>query len=177
MHNTKHTLVLTVVTTALNASFAQTTESATFDTDSTTFVMDNSATGFIFNDKSPIQGDLCPVTDADAVATIGGVDNYPDGEADIKISWKDDNGILHSHVFRAHCFPNSPVNVFSVTMFAKMLQDREDTCIKTRAACSAFVWDFGKCVNVERGEGILKSCFRVILRNCERGTRPKKFRK
>ena len=141
----KKPVVLATIASLASDDIQQEGHYESFDTDSMTMVMDNSATGFIFNDKRLIKGELRPVESGDAVATIGGVDNRPEGQADLELRWADDSGKVHTYLIEnAFYFPQSPVNVFSVTKFAEMLGDDDDTFISTRNKYSVFQWDFGK---------------------------------
>ena len=64
-------------------------------------------------------GDLKPVTNS-AVATIGGTDNIPEGIGTVEWTWRDDDGKVHTYrLDDVYYFPDSPVNLLSVTEFAK----------------------------------------------------------
>jgi hypothetical protein len=77
------------------------------------------------------------------VATIGGRNNHPSGIGDVTWSWEDDNGKTHCYELKdVYYFPQSPVNILSVTTFAtKHLNDEEGTGIDTKASYSRLYWD------------------------------------
>ena len=56
------------------------------------------------------------------VATIGGKGHKASGTGTVKWSWYDDDGILHEQFIQdVLYFPASPINILSVTEFAKQL--------------------------------------------------------
>ena len=79
------------------------------------------------------------------VATIGGKRHMPSGVGTVKWRWNDDNGTYHEYlVENVLYFPQSPINVLSVTKFACQLKDTEGTGIDTKQLCSRFYWDNNK---------------------------------
>jgi hypothetical protein len=115
-----------------------------FDTDTTFIICDNSSNVHICNDKRMFQ-DLKDVTSPNVVATIGGKNSSPSGVGTVKWTWKDDDGKDHTFIFEnVLYFPNSPVNVLSVTSLADFLNDDEGTGIDTKRKYSRFYWDHGK---------------------------------
>jgi hypothetical protein len=71
------------------------------------------------------------------VATIGGRNSRPSGIGDVTWSWQDDNGKTHRYELKdVYYFTQSPVNILSVTTFAKHLNDEEGTGIDTKASYS-----------------------------------------
>ena len=79
------------------------------------------------------------------VATIGGRGHAPSGIGIVKWIWKDDEG--NSHEFLIHntlYFPQSPINILSVTEFARQLDDVEGTGIDTKQLKSRFYWNNNK---------------------------------
>ena len=103
-----------------------------FDTDSTTIICDNSANVHICNDKSMFVGDILP-DKSSQVATIGGKQNRPRGVGTVCWKWKDDGGKYHAFdIKNVLYFPDSPVNILSVTKFAAQLDDNEGTGINTK---------------------------------------------
>jgi hypothetical protein len=112
--------------------------------DITTIVVDNSATGHIINDSKYFVEDLEPAPHMH-VATIGKDTHRPLGKATAKISFKDDNGVSHTiELQNAYFFPDSPVNVMSVTALADQFDDDEGTWIQTCCHKSVFQWDHEK---------------------------------
>ena len=117
---------------------------ATWDTDSSSMVCDNSANVHICNDRRMFVGDLSPVSNH-KVATIGGKGHQPSGIRTACWSWRDDKGKLHEyHVEDILYFPQSPINTLSVTTFAKQLKDTEGTGIDTKQLYSRIYWNFNQ---------------------------------
>ena len=74
-------------------------------------------------------GELQPVT-AHKVATIGGRGHAPSGVGTVEWIWKDDEGNTHQYLVEITLyFPQSPINILSVTEFSKQLDDEEGTTI------------------------------------------------
>ena len=69
---------------------------ATWDTDSSSMVCDNSANVHICNNRSMFVGDLSSVSNH-KVATIGGKGHQPSGIGTVRWSWRDDKGKLHEY--------------------------------------------------------------------------------
>jgi hypothetical protein len=110
----------------------------------TTIVVDNSATGHVINDSKYFIEDIEPAPHTH-VATIGKHTHKPVGKAAAQITFKDDDGITHTIILKnAYYFPDSPVNVLSVTAFADQLDDDDGTWIQTCRHKSVFQWDHGK---------------------------------
>ena len=119
--------------------------SVQFDDDGSTVVLDNSATGHICNTANMYVGTIRPVENDAAVATINGKDNSPSGVGTVDWNWRDDDGVLHTHRFEdVLYFPQSPVNILSVTCFAEQLKDLRRTRISTGGMDSIFTWDQNK---------------------------------
>eukprot|EP00957_Ditylum_brightwellii_P028114 2122674-Ditylum_brightwellii.AAC.1 len=79
------------------------------------------------------------------VAMIRGTDFCLSGIVKVPLSWKDDDGKTHSYVLEtALYFPESLVNILSITCLGKQLEDEEGTHITTKWKCTKFVWDHGK---------------------------------
>ena len=115
----------------------QSSDNFTLDTDSSFVVCDNSANTHICNNRGMFTS--FQETTSGMVAAIGGKLNRPGGIGHIKWSWKDDNGKEHTHhLEKVLYFPQSPINIMSVTEFAKQLGDAEGTGIDTRMSCSRF---------------------------------------
>ena len=106
-----------------------------FDSDSQTCVCDNSANTHIWNNiKNFIPASLVKLSASasSSVVTICGSNVYPTSIGDVKIAWADDEGIPYRIVLKdVLYFPNSPVNVLSITAFAAQLNDDDGTWIKT----------------------------------------------
>ena len=85
------------------------------------------------------------------VATIGGKGHPASGIGTVKWSWTDEDGNFHEYEIE-DClyFPQSPINILSVTAFAKQLGDEEGTVIDTKQRYSRFYWNFGKHYRVIR---------------------------
>jgi hypothetical protein len=109
-----------------------------FDTDTEFVVCDNSANTHVCNNKSMFT-ELHPIENPTHVATIGGRNTLPSGIGQVKWSWSDDNGKKHEYTLKkVYYFPQSPVNILSITEFAQQLKDEEGTGIDTKAFYSRF---------------------------------------
>ena len=79
------------------------------------------------------------------VATIGGKLNRPAGIGTVEWKWKDDYGKTHTyHLEQVLYFPQSPINIMSVTELARQLDDKDSTGIDTRMKYSRFYWEGNK---------------------------------
>ena len=111
-----------------------------FDTDASNIICDNSANVHICNDKSMFVGPIRP-TDKHYVATIGGTKNSATGMGTVCWRWKDDTGRQHTtNVNNVLLFPQSPVNILSITALAAQFNDDEGTGIDTKRSKSRFYW-------------------------------------
>ena len=111
-----------------------------FDTDVSFVVCNNSANTHICNDKSMYAE--FKETSRGMVATIGGKLNSPAGIGTVKWKSKDDAGLVHEILLdKVLYFPNSPINIMSITEFARQLDDEERTGIDKKMKYSRFYWD------------------------------------
>ena len=79
------------------------------------------------------------------VETIGGKGHRPSGIGTVRWTWRDDLGKAHEYLIEdVLFFPESPINILSVTCFAKQLNDLTGTGIDTKQLQSHFYWDCGK---------------------------------
>jgi hypothetical protein len=116
-----------------------------FDSDGTTAITDNAANALIFNEKRIFIGDLIPIDSVIGVVTIGGTDHKPTAFGTARVSWKDDAGVTHRYdLNNALYFPNSPVNIISITSLADQLSNDEGTYVTTKRKYSIFHWDGNK---------------------------------
>jgi len=125
-------------------------ENFSFDTDGIPFIIDNSATGAICNDKSRFLSDLQPhnVT----VETASGLETKLNHVGILRLELEDDNGTKHSYDVPGVVYdPDSPYCLLGIPFlsefFAKKNGDErfdEETWILTRATHSHFKWDHGK---------------------------------
>ena len=114
-----------------------------FDTDASFIVCDNSANTHICNNRDMFLS-FRPISNG-MVATIGGKLNRPSGIGTVKWIWKDDSGVPHTQELKdVLYFPKSPINIMSVTEFAKQLNDSEGTGIDTKMRYSRLYWDHNK---------------------------------
>lgn len=89
-------------------------------------------------------GDLRP-TSQHFVTTIGGTKNSAMGAGTVCWRWKDDLGHTYSEdIENVLYFPNSLVNILSVTTFAAQLKDDDGTGVDTKRQSTHFYWD-GDC--------------------------------
>jgi hypothetical protein len=92
--------------------------SVRFDADSVTVICDNSANVHVCNTKSCFVGEI-QMDKSLQVATIGGRQNASAGIGTVRWKWNDDDGVSHTFEIRdVLYFPESPVNILSVTKFA-----------------------------------------------------------
>ncbi len=116
-------------------------QSLNFDTDSSIVICDNSANVHVCFDKRMFIGELRR-TDKHYVATIGGSKNVAQGMGTVRWRWRDDNGKEHAmNIENVLFFPQSPVNILSVTCLADQFKDDEGTGIDTKRNQSRFYWD------------------------------------
>ena len=116
---------------------------ASFDADSSTIICDNSANVSICNDRNMFVGEMHKMM-SHTVATIGGKGHHSSGIGTVKWSWSDDQGTVHEHLVKdVLYFPESPINILSVTAFAGQLGDPDGTGIDTKILQSRFYWDRG----------------------------------
>ena len=115
-----------------------------YDTDSTTMVCDNSANFHICNKQNMFVGDIRKCTNQ-GVATIGGKGHHPSGIGTVRWIWREYSGKSHEYLVEdALFFPQSPINIISVTCFARQLNDLTGTGIDTKQLTSCFYWDSSK---------------------------------
>ena len=114
-----------------------------FDSDGTICVVDNSANVHIWQQRSDFTS-YSKIDDYN-VATIGGENHLAHGIGTVQMTWTDDVGHKHKYsMINVLHFPDSPVNILSVTAFANQLDDDDGTSIKTMRRHSIFEWSFGK---------------------------------
>ena len=114
------------------------------DTDSSTMVCDNSANVNICNQRNMFVGDIRTVSNQQ-VDTIGGKGHRPSGISTVKWIWHDEFGKSHKYFVDDVLFsPQSPINILSVTCFARQLDDLTGTGIDTKQLRSPFYWDLNK---------------------------------
>ena len=114
-----------------------------FDTDGDSIVCDNSVNTHICKNRDMFVD--FKETTVGMVATIGGKLNRPAGIGTVEWKWKDDYGKTHTYCLeQVLYFPQSPINIMSVTEFARQLDDKDGTGIDTRMKYSRFYWN-GSC--------------------------------
>ena len=111
-----------------------------FDSDSGSVVCDNSANVHICNDRNMFVGEISSLNDM-KVATIGGHGHQASGMGTVKWKWFYDNGATHEFLIEdVLFFPESPINILSVTSFARQLDDKTGTGIMTLQSESILFW-------------------------------------
>ena len=103
------------------AASAQLSDLSFFDTDSSFWVCDNSATGHICKDKSLFTGDLVP-----SIFEVGSATGIltPTLMGTVILRLTDDEGATHSFEFtNVNYFPDSPVNLLSLCRLAELYPD------------------------------------------------------
>ena len=115
--------VLTSVFTTSDEENMSTDSRVAFDTDSTFWVCDNSATGHVCNDKALFHGPLVPSRYQIGSATGT---TSPDLMGTVILWAKDDNGIEHTFTLN-ECvlMDSSPVNIFSTRRLAEHFPDEK----------------------------------------------------
>jgi len=94
-------------------------DKVSFDPDSTFVICDNAANTHICNDRKMFT-DFRELKEAKVVATIGGKNSKPSGVGTVRWIWHDDSGKKHHYCLpNVFYFPGSPVNILSITTFAK----------------------------------------------------------
>ena len=79
------------------------------------------------------------------VSTIGGKVHQTSGIGTVRWIWRDNSGKSHEYLVKdALFFPQSPINILSVTCFAQQLNDLTGTGIDTKQLTSCFYWDSRK---------------------------------
>ena len=92
-----------------------------YDTDSTTVVCDNSADVHSCNKLNMFVGEIIKFTNQ-GVATIGSKGHQPSGIGTVRWIWRDDSGKSHEYLVKDALFlPQPPINILSVTCFARQL--------------------------------------------------------
>ena len=135
-------LFSSVLTTVLNVDErVRTRDLITYDADSTTMVCDNSANVHICNKHKMFVGEIRKCTNK-GVATIGGKGHQPSGIGTVRWIWRDDSGKSHEYLVKDALFsPKSPINILSLTCFARQLNDLTGTGIDTKQLTPCFYWD------------------------------------
>ena len=107
------------ITTVLNVDKrVRTRYLLTYDTDSTTMVCNNSTNVQIYNKQNMFVGEIIKCTNQ-GVATVGGKGHHPSGIGTVRWIWCDNSGKSHEYLVKdALFFPQSPINILSVTCFA-----------------------------------------------------------
>ena len=115
-----------------------------YDTYSTTMVCDNSENVHIYNKRKMFVRDIRKCTNQ-GVVTIGGKGNHLSGIGTVRWIWRDDSGKSHEYLVEDALFsPQYPINILSVTFFARQLNDLTGTGIDTKQLKSCFNWDPSK---------------------------------
>ncbi len=125
--------------------------SCSFDTDGIPFVLDNSATCIICNDRSQFVGNLR--AQESSVETSHGTACF-DYVSTIRICLTTDDGMtMEYHIPSAINAPDSPFNILGIPFFGSFLgqddttnptQNNNGTYIISSASRSHFIWDHGK---------------------------------
>ena len=126
-------------------------ENFSFDTDGLPFIIDNSATGAICNEKSLFMPDLKPHNVS--VETASGIETKVKQVGTLRLELVDDNGIKYSYDLPGVVYdPDSPYSILGIPFLSEFFAKKdgnatydEGTWILTRATHSHFTWDHGKC--------------------------------
>ena len=115
-----------------------------FDTDGTPFVIDNSATCCICNDRQFFVGQLQP---SDYNVVTSNRQSTPQQKGTIRIQIADDTGKLLTYELPEAIYdPDSPFNILGVPFLADYFGDSglQGTTVLSGATESLLVWDHGK---------------------------------
>jgi hypothetical protein len=118
-----------------------------FDTDSSFWVCDNSATGHIWNDRSLFTGDLVPLIYIVGAAT-GTSETTLMGTVNLRLT--DDNGDKHKFTLtQVNYMPASPVNILSTRVLSRQFADANGIDLHGTGIHSCYedhtlIWDHGK---------------------------------
>jgi hypothetical protein len=133
---------------ALSNDDVQTENQISWDSDSTTAVLDNSANTHIWNSLDDfIEGSLRYFDDTDSVGvlTIDKSTVRPIGIGNVLVGVTDSNGtVIQIELKDCLFFPASPVKIISVTALASQFDDEDGTWIKTNWRHSTFTWNHAK---------------------------------
>ena len=122
--------------------FATCQESFNVSVNSTTGVLDNSANVHVLRDKSLFTSDTLPCPVGLDVGTVVGSDP-PTGIGAAQMAWCDDEHNKNSlQLCEALYYPNSPVNVISITKLGMDASDKRLN-IQTFPTHSIFTWNQG----------------------------------
>ena len=115
-----------------------------YDTNYTTMVYDNSANVHICNKQNMFVREIRKCTNQ-GVATIGGKCHQPSVIGTFRWIRRNNAGKSHEYLVKDALFsPQSPINILSVTCFARQLNDLTGTGIYTKQLKSCFYWDSSK---------------------------------
>ena len=130
------------LTTVLNVDVrVRTRDLLPYDTDSTTMVCDNSTNVHICNKRNVFVGEIRKCTNQ-GVATIVDKGHQPSGIGTVRWIWHEDSGKSHEYLVKDALFsPQSPINILSVTCFARQLNDLTGTGIDKKQLTSCFYWE------------------------------------
>lgn len=118
-----------------------------FDTDSTTCVVDNCSNTHVWVHRKHFTNSTFRSLDTSSssgVYTVDGLSSCPQGIGSVPLTWRDNEGTTCSYILTdVLLFPSSPVNILSPRKFAEELNDLTNTWIKSGYECSEFVWENG----------------------------------
>ena len=137
-HKRKNKQTYHAYSTVLNLEKRLQYQPIKFDTDSTTVICNNSANVHICNDKNMFISPPC-WNDQNYITTIGDAKNSAAGMGTTRWSWKDyvekQDKIDVQNIL---CFPQSPVNILSITSLADQINNDNGTGINTKRSKSHF---------------------------------------
>ena len=138
-------LLLSVFTSVLNVGeLFQSRYRLHYDTHSSTMVCDKRANFRIYNRRNMFVGEIRKVSNQQ-VSNMGGKGHQPSGIGTVKWIWRDDSGNFHKYLVEdVLFFPKSPINILSVTCFARKLNYLTGNGINTQQLKSIFYWDSNK---------------------------------
>jgi len=117
-----------------------------FDADSSTIIVDNSANCIIWNAKENFIKEsyikFGSNIDSGIATAVGS--GSPVGMGTLRIGWDDDDGKFHKYEIKGvYHVPTSPVNILGLSVFSKSIgdYDQKGTRINSSGQDSVFIWD------------------------------------
>jgi len=117
-----------------------------FDADSSTIIVDNSANCIIWNAKENFLKEsyikLGSNIDSGIATAVGS--GSPVGMGTLRIGWDDDDGKFHKYEIKGvYHVPTSPVNILGLSAFSKSIgdYDQKGTRINSSGQDLVFIWD------------------------------------
>ena len=137
--------LLSVFTSVINVDErCQSRDRLNYETYYSTMVCENNVNVHICNRRNMFVGEIRKLSNQQ-VATIGGRGHQHSGIATVKLIWCDNSGKSHKYLVEdVLLFPQYPINILSVTYFARQLNDLTVTGLNTQQLKYRFYWELNK---------------------------------